>query len=149
MNEESLFAAASEKADPAERQAFLTEACGGDDGLRQRVERLHAADDYACGVLDRGAGGDLVPGTRPSSDSPSIAEAPGTVIGRYKLKEQIGEGGFGLVFVAEQQEPIRRFVALKLIKPGMDTRGVIVRFEAERQDQTLMDQHTMDHGVDG
>ena len=68
-----------------------------------------------------------------------IAERPGTVIGPYKLLEQIGEGGMGLVFVAEQQQPVRRKVALKVIKPGMDTRQVIARFEAERQALALMD----------
>src|SRR5438105_4478968 len=148
MNEESLFAAALEKANPTERQAFLTDACGGDDALRQRVERLLAADGHACGVLDRGADGDFAPGPRPSPDPPSLAERPGTVIGRYKLKEQIGEGGFGLVFVAEQREPIRRMVALKLIKPGMDTREVIVRFEAERQALALMDHPNIAHVID-
>src|SRR5262245_5705310 len=114
MNEESLFAAASEKADPVERQAFLTEACGGDDALRQRVARRLVADAHGGGVLDHRAGGDLDPATERSLDWPSLAECPGAVIDRYKLKEQIGEGGFGLVFVAEQQEPVRRKVALKV-----------------------------------
>src|SRR5262249_41479714 len=72
-------------------------------------------------------------------DDPPIAEGPGTVIGPYKLMEQIGEGGFGLVFVAEQQHPVRRKVALKIVKPGMDTRDVIARFEAERQALALME----------
>ena len=78
--------------------------------------------------------------TRPSTilDQP-ITEKPGTVIGRYKLLEQIGEGGFGVVFMAEQQEPVRRKVALKIIKPGMDTKEVIARFEAERQALAMMD----------
>ena len=71
-------------------------------------------------------------------DTP-IAESPGTFIGPYKLLEQIGEGGFGLVFMAEQQQPVRRKVALKILKPGMDTRQVIARFEAERQALALMD----------
>src|SRR5205823_4729905 len=77
-------------------------------------------------------------GVVATMDEP-ITERPGTVIGPYKLLEQIGEGGFGLVFVAEQQQPIRRKVALKVIKPGMDTRAVIARFEAERQALALMD----------
>ena len=72
-------------------------------------------------------------------DEPPIAERPGSMIGPYKLKEQIGEGGFGLVFVAEQQEPVKRKVALKVIKPGMDTREVMARFKAERQALALMD----------
>jgi eukaryotic-like serine/threonine-protein kinase len=132
MNEESLFAAALEKATPAERQAFLDQACGGDDALRLRVERLLAAHEHASGILDRGAD-----------------EGPGTVIGRYKLKEQIGEGGFGLVFVAEQHEPVRRKVALKVIKPGMDTRDVVARFEAERQALALMDHPNIAKVLDG
>ena len=74
----------------------------------------------------------------PPSTSPST-EKPGTVIGRYKLLEQIGEGGFGVVFMAEQEEPVRRKVALKIIKPGMDTKEVIARFEAERQALAMMD----------
>ena len=72
-------------------------------------------------------------------DELPLTERPGTVIGPYKLMEQIGEGGMGLVFVAEQQQPLRRKVALKVIKPGMDTRQVIARFEAERQALALMD----------
>ncbi len=76
--------------------------------------------------------------TRLPIDEP-LAERPGTVIGRYRLLEQIGEGGFGVVFLAEQQQPVRRRVALKIIKPGMDTREVIARFEAERQALAMMD----------
>src|SRR5690348_9471860 len=97
MTEESLFAAALERATAAEREAFLADAAGGDDALRRRVERLIAADGHAGGPLDA----DTEPG------SPAV-EGPGTVVGRYKLREQIGEGGFGLVFVAEQAEPVRR-----------------------------------------
>ena len=72
-------------------------------------------------------------------DLAPLAERPGTTIGRYKLLEQIGEGGMGVVYMAEQREPVRRKVALKIIKPGMDTREVIARFEAERQALALMD----------
>src|SRR6476660_899832 len=75
----------------------------------------------------------------PTVVGESISERPGAMIGPYKLMEQIGEGGFGLVFVAEQQEPVRRKVALKIIKPGMDSQQVITRFEAERQALALMD----------
>src|SRR5262249_26278308 len=85
-----------------------------------------------------GGGGGEHGGAVATIDDP-ITERPGTVIGPYKLLEQIGEGGFGVVFMAEQQEPIRRKVALKVIKPGMDTRQVIARFEAERQALALMD----------
>src|SRR5205823_4008909 len=73
------------------------------------------------------------------ADATALAERPGTVIGPYKLLEQIGEGGFGVVFMAEQQEPVRRKVALKVIKPGMDTKQVVARFEAERHALALMD----------
>src|SRR5262245_59264356 len=134
MNVESLFAAARSKAGALERQAFLDDACGSDDSLRRRVEQLLAASEHARGILDRGADADV--GTRPGEP---IADGPGTVIGPYKLREQIGEGGFGLVFVAEQDKPVRRKVALKIIKPGMDTKDVIARFEAERQALALMD----------
>src|SRR5213076_1962189 len=110
MNEESLFAAALEKPAGTERQAFLAAACAGDDALRGRVEQLLAADGHAGGVLDRGADGEFGPG--PTGLPAAVAEGPGTVVGRYKLREQIGEGGFGLVFVADQTEPVRRKVAL-------------------------------------
>ena len=80
---------------------------------------------------------------------PPIAERPGTVIGRYKLLEEIGEGGMGVVYMAEQQEPVRRKVALKIIKPGMDTREVIARFEAERQALALMDHPNIAKVLDG
>src|SRR5690349_15265118 len=110
MNEESLFAAALEKGPRAERQAFLDEACRGDADLRQRLEQLLAAHDRDAGILERGV-----------APPDFVTEAPGDSIGRYKLRELIGEGGFGLVFVAEQTDPVRRKVALKIIKPGMDT----------------------------
>src|SRR5262249_31659580 len=80
---------------------------------------------------------------------PAVTEGPGTVVGAYKLMEQIGEGGFGRVFVAEQQQPVRRKVALKVIKPGMDTREVVARFEAERQALALMDHPNIARVFDG
>src|SRR5262245_50122459 len=144
---EAIFFAALEKGSPQERTAYLNEACASDPDLRRRVEKMLAAQAQAGSFLEspaadlpsppwgRGAGGE---GVRPTVDDP-ITERPGTVIGPYKLLEQIGEGGFGVVFMAEQQEPIRRKVALKVIKPGMDTRQVIARFEAERQALALMD----------
>ena len=107
-----------------------TAACGDDTGLRAEVERLLQAHDQAGDFLGQSV--------IPPLEEP-IGEGPGSVIGRYKLLEQIGEGGFGLVFMAEQTEPVRRKVALKVIKPGMDTREVIARFEAERQALALMD----------
>src|SRR5207249_8243720 len=85
---------------------------------------------------------------RATIDEPPVAECPGTVIGPYKLLEQIGEGGFGVVFMAEQMRPVRRKVALKILKPGMDTRQVVARFEAERQALALMDHPNIAHVLD-
>src|SRR6516162_3845979 len=131
----SLLGEAVEHSSPEERAAFLDKACAGDAGRRARVEELLRAHQAA---------GNFLQGNRPpaepvaTTDEP-ISERPGTVIGPYKLLEQIGEGGFGAVFMAEQQEPIRRKVALKVLKPGMDSTQVIARFQAERQALALMD----------
>ncbi|MGO9922542.1 MAG: protein kinase domain-containing protein [Isosphaeraceae bacterium] len=133
MSESGIFKAAV-KLPPDRRVAYLDEACGSDAELRREVESLLHAHDTSGGFLEN-----VPTGPDPTEDYPPIAERPGTVIGPYKLMEQIGEGGFGLVFVAAQQHPIRRKVALKIIKPGMDTRDVIARFEAERQALALMD----------
>src|SRR5438445_13630070 len=116
-----------------ERRTYLEQACGTDHELRQLIEKLLRAQPKAAAFLEQ-----PLPETQATVDEP-IPEGPGTVIGPYKLLEQIGEGGFGLVFMAEQQQPIRRKVALKILKPGMDTRQVIARFEAERQALALMD----------
>jgi WD40 repeat protein/serine/threonine protein kinase len=132
--EEALFAAALEKPTPAERAAYLDGACGSDHALRARIEALLAAHAASGGVLD--APPDALTST---GGYLPLTEGPGTVIGRYKLLQQIGEGGMGVVYMAEQQEPVRRKVALKIIKPGMDSRQVIARFEAERQALALMD----------
>ena len=117
-----------------ERAAYLDKACGGDLGLRQRIEELLRASEEAGAFLQNPA---AVPpgGTIPASP----AEKAGDQIGRYKLLQQIGEGGCGVVYMAEQTEPVHRRVALKVIKLGMDTKQVIARFEAERQAVTLMD----------
>ena len=133
MSESGIFKAAV-KLPPERRAAYLDQACGSDAELRAEIESLLHAHDTACSFLE-----DVPAGPEPTEDYQPIAERPGTVIGPYRLMEQIGEGGFGLVFVAEQQHPIRRKVALKIIKPGMDTRDVIARFEAERQALALMD----------
>ena len=114
--------------------AYLDRACGDDAGLRRKVEQLLQARSKAENFLEAPAV-QLV----PSAAEIPVCEGPGTVIGPYKLLEQIGEGGFGLVFMAEQQQPVRRKVAVKVIKPGMDTRQVIARFEAERHSLALMD----------
>jgi WD40 repeat protein/serine/threonine protein kinase len=132
MNEQTIFTAVLDL-DPTERDAFLADACESNYPLRQRVEKLLQCHADGGDILNRpgGAFGLII-------DQP-IAEQPGIVIGPYKLLEQIGEGGFGVVFMAEQQRPVRRRVALKVIKPGMDTRQVIARFEAERQALALME----------
>ena len=121
---------------PGERAAFLAGACGSNLPLRHRVEALLAAAEEATGFLPEG----------PSEKSDTtvlqetaVTEDVGTQIGRYKLLEKLGEGGFGSVWAAEQKEPVRRRVALKIIKLGMDTQQVVARFEAERQALAMMD----------
>ncbi|HJZ57369.1 MAG TPA: serine/threonine-protein kinase, partial [Gemmataceae bacterium] len=143
MNEQSLFIEALEKEDPAEQAAFLDRACAGVPGLRERIERL-LARHARLGSGPGGSGPALV-----ATVDLIVVEHPGTVIGPYKLMEQIGEGGMGLVFVAEQHQPVRRKVALKVIKPGMDTRQVLARFEAERQALALMDHPNIAKVFDG
>jgi serine/threonine protein kinase/tetratricopeptide (TPR) repeat protein len=133
MTEASIFAAVLEKATEEERASYLAEACAGDAKLRRRVEALLRAHAEPDDILDP------PPAQVATVDEAPIAERPGSRVGPYKLMEQIGEGGFGLVFVAEQTEPVKRKVALKVIKPGMDSRQVIARFEAERQALALMD----------
>jgi serine/threonine protein kinase len=130
---------------PADRQAYLVTACAGDSALRQRLDRL-IADHFRAGsfleqpAVNLVATGEFTPTQEDARlETIAVTERPGTVIGPYKLLEQIGEGGMGLVFVAEQERPVRRRVALKIIKPGMDSRQVIARFEAERQALAMMD----------
>jgi hypothetical protein len=132
LPEESIFARALEIGSPAERAAFLDRACGQNPALRAEVEALLGAHGRNGDLLD------LLDKPAVLVDEP-ITERPGTIIGPYKLLQQIGEGGMGNVFMAEQTEPMRRKVALKIIKPGMDSRQIIARFEAERQALALMD----------
>lgn len=129
-----VFGAAIEIENRARREEYVAAACGNDPELRQRVEELlRAAEDgeefFHTGERER-------EGERPFEQ---VSEVADEVIGRYKLLQRIGEGGFGVVFMAEQQEPVRRRVALKIIKLGMDTKQVIARFEAERQALAMMD----------
>src|SRR4051794_31157915 len=133
MAEEDIFLEALCRTRTQERAAYLERACAGDVALRASVEALLRAHAGASGFLDR-------PAAAPAAtvDEP-VGERPGTMIGPYKLLEPIGEGGFGVVFLAEQLAPVRRKVALKVLKPGMDTRQVVARFEAERQALALMD----------
>ena len=117
----------------AEWPAFLDRECGQDSALRRRLEALLRAHHAAGEFMDTPAPG-------PQREAPVAGpEMPGTRIGRYKLLQKIGEGGCGVVWMAEQEEHVRRHVALKIIKLGMDTREVIARFEAERQALAMMD----------
>jgi len=131
---------------PLERAAFLDGACGSDTALRVEMEAWlasHAGDEKAPTLNEETGSDPLEAGISEVAptrlDQTLLTEGPGTVIGRYKILEQIGEGGFGVVYVAEQKEPVKRRVALKIIKLGMDTRQVVARFEAERQALALMD----------
>ena len=118
---------------PQERDRYLDEVCAGDRDLRQRVDRLLAAQVHAGSFLEHPAAEAEATVGRPDRES------LGKQIGAYKLLQEIGEGGFGVVYMAEQMEPVRRKVALKMIKPGMDSREVVARFEAERQALAMMD----------
>jgi serine/threonine protein kinase/Tfp pilus assembly protein PilF len=141
-----LFLQARQLRSAGERQAFLDEVCGGDAAMRLEVEALLEAGERAGRFLESPAA--VVHFVASSVDEPE-SERPGRVIGPYKLLEQIGEGGMGLVFVAEQLQPVRRRVALKIVKPGMDSRQVIARFEAERQALAMMDHAHIAKVLDG
>ncbi|MEX2306133.1 MAG: protein kinase [Pirellulales bacterium] len=132
QSERSVFLQAIEIVSAEERADYVQEACGANDRLRAEVEGLLRAHEKRLGLLDN-------PGFSSATIEQPIQEGPGTVIGPYKLLQQIGEGGMGVVFMAEQTHPLQRTVALKIIKPGMDTRQVIARFEAERQAVAMMD----------
>src|SRR5579859_2254277 len=150
---EALFDAARQLTSPAARQTFLDEACAGDATLRARVEAFLSAQSDADKFFSEitpfastpppGAGnpaaGPGFSGTETAAEGSTPLEGPGTRIDRYKLLEKIGEGGCGVVYMAEQEKPVRRRVALKIIKVGMDTKAVVARFEAERQALALMD----------
>src|SRR6516162_597153 len=139
-----LFLKALELPSEAERQEFLDGACAGDAALRAEVDALLEANAHAGRFLQSPAGPNL-----PATIDETIREEHGTVIGPYKLLEQIGEGGFGVVFMAEQTGPVRRKVALKILRPGMDTRQVVARFEAERQALAIMDHPNIAKVYDG
>ena len=133
--EEAIFADVIELP-PSDRPAFLDQACGENVWLRERVEALLRAHGGTGAVLESSP---VAPAAETARSAPPADYQPGMRIGRYKLLQQLGEGGCGAVFMAEQEEPVRRRVALKVIKLGMDTREVIARFEAERQALALMD----------
>jgi serine/threonine protein kinase len=140
----TIFLDALERPAPADRKAFVNSACGGDASLRAEVLRLLDAHGGLDNFMDRPAAAVV----NPTIELPA-GDQIGATIGRYKLLEQIGEGGMGVVYVAEQTEPVRRRVALKIIKPGMDTRQVIARFEAERQALAMMDHPNIAKVLDG
>ncbi len=144
MSESEIFAAATRLSGEARRE-FVRQACGSNDELRRDIEALLSAHDQSFGIVPE------VPERVPISTRimPEQVE-PGTIIaGRYKLLEPIGEGGMGSVWLAEQKEPVKRKVALKLIKPGMDSRAVLARFEAERQALAVMDHPNIAKVYDG
>jgi serine/threonine protein kinase len=151
----SVFLNAAEIVLAADRQAYLDAQCAGDSALRQEVDDLlghlvHVGSFLEGPACDPSATGEFTPTQEDARrETVVIAEGPGTVIGPYKLLEQIGEGGMGLVFVAEQERPVKRRVALKIIKPGMDSRQVIARFEAERQALAMMDHPNIAKVLDG
>ena len=172
MTEETLFQEALSRS-PEERAAFLEQACAGRPELRAAVEALLAAHEKPGNVLDRapadlGQTVDSEPGEpgegatgehAPESDDAPLhivtaaycpdAEPGVDIAGRYTLVEKIGEGGMGEVWVAKQTEPVKRKVALKLIKAGMDSRAVLGRFEQERQALALMDHPSIARVLDG
>src|SRR5258707_3101279 len=127
---------------PAEqRSAFLVSACGGDAELRANVEALLKAHQESGEFLEQAP-------AEVKARTGAPGERPGDRVGRYKLLQQIGEGGCGVDFMAEQEEPVRRKVAIKIVKPGMDTKTVIARFEGERQALALMDHPNIAHVLD-
>jgi hypothetical protein len=155
MSERMIFEAALERSNPNERAAYLDGACRGDAVLRRRVEELLAAHFAPGAFLEQpAAAGELTPwraeprGTdghdqgqsaTDQLESSASIDLEGSRFGPYKLLQKIGEGGMGVVYMAEQEKPVRRKVAFKIIKPGMDRRQVVARFEVERQALALMD----------
>ena len=134
-----IFLEAIEKIDPADWPVFIAGACRGNSELHQQLEELLKAHQQEDSLFD-------VP---PTEDARRISEPLGESIGKYKLLQKIGEGGFGVVYMAEQTRPVRRNVALKIIKPGMDSKEVIARFEAERQALAMMDHPNIAKVLDG
>src|SRR2546423_969304 len=144
IDEKAVFNMARGIAAPEERAAYLQQACGHDPEALRRILDLLRVYDQEKSFLESSPVAPLV----PTALEPA-GVGPGTVIGAYKLLEQIGEGGFGVVFMAEQMHPIRRKVALKVLKPGMDTRQIVARFEAERQALALMEHANIARVFDG
>ncbi|HEX4072546.1 MAG TPA: serine/threonine-protein kinase, partial [Planctomycetaceae bacterium] len=139
---DEIYFAAFEKPTAEERTAYLDQACAGDEELRRRVERLLRAQPNVGNFLESPA-----PEFAPTIVQ-TFSEGPGAAIGPYQLLEQIGEGGFGIVYLADQQAPVRRRVALKIVRPGMDTREVLARFKAELEALSLMDHPNIARALD-
>jgi WD40 repeat protein len=145
----TVFSAALALGSAADREAYLDQECAGDPALRARAEALLRAHDRAGGFLGLASGPVKSAAFEPAAEA-AAAPAAGTVVSRrYKLLERVGEGGMGEVWMAEQTEPVRRKVALKLIRPGMDGKQVVARFEAERQALALMDHPNIAKVLDG
>src|SRR5690242_16945993 len=128
-----------------QRVAFLDRACANEKDLRRRIEALLRSNERAGDFLETPPTGSI----GEVRAKITVGEKPGDRVDHYKLLKQIGEGGWGVVFRAEQEEPVRRRVALKVVKPGMDTKSVIARFEAERQALALMDHPNIAKVLDG
>jgi len=146
--EETIFEAARQIGDPQEQAAYLERACGQDQELRWRLEKLLHAGRKAKDFFQKHNPGAALRGNLDVA-AELVSEGAGSVIGRYKLLEKIGERGMGVVYMAEQEEPVRRKVALKIIKLGMDTKQIVARFEAERQALALMDHPNIARVLDG
>jgi WD40 repeat protein/serine/threonine protein kinase len=142
---DQIFWEATRRTDDGDRKAYLDTACRDNKELRLRVEKLLAAQAKAEHFLEQPFGPELP----PTLDTSPIAEQPGMTIGRYKLVHEIGHGGMGVVYMAVQKEPVKRKVALKIIKPGMDTKEVVARFNAERQALAMMDHQNIAKVLDG
>src|SRR5215469_24051 len=140
---ESILAAAVEITAAEERRRFVERACGGDADLRRQVEELVSNHFRAGSFLEAPAH------TLATAAEETFTERPGATVGPYKLLGPLGEGGFGVVFLAEQTRPVRRKVALKVLKPGMDSKQVVARFEQERQALALMDHPNIAKVLDG
>src|SRR6185369_10022048 len=149
VTERDIFIAALQREDPAERRAYLDEACAGRPELREQVEALLRLNEGAGSFLEQPAVDLPATGGVPEPDTSTTGEMPGSMIGPYKLIEPIGEGGMGTVWMAHQTEPVKRIVAVKFIKAGMDSKQVIARFEAERQALALMDHPNTARVLDG
>ncbi|HWY85089.1 MAG TPA: serine/threonine-protein kinase, partial [Gemmataceae bacterium] len=143
LDEADIFHVARQIEAGEARRLYLEQACGGDSDLQTRLGALLRVHDEDRSFLEKPAEGVAAARAEP------ITEGPRTQIGHYQLVEQIGEGGFGKIFMAQQQKPVRRLVALKIVKPGMDTSQVVARFEAERQALALMDHPNIARVLDG